>query len=100
MSSNRFQPPAGLTPEQFQKLLSGQEPSGLPTYLMQARKDVAYHVGTGIIDLGQFPRGFGRQLVLERDIPDFHVYLTLADYLIPANFEAFGWSPNSSQLAG
>ncbi len=99
MPSKAPQPSPGLTPEQLRKLLAGQEPSSLPKFIMQPQVNVRYHRGTAAIDLAQFPLGYARGLVRERDLPDFHIFLTLDEYVVSALRNQIGWSFTSAQTA-
>jgi len=74
------------------------EPAGLPAYFMQVRPNVAYHGGTGVVDLGRLRGTAASTVDLRRDLPDFHIYLTLDEYLIPTNRDVVGWSLSSSEL--
>jgi hypothetical protein len=87
------------TEEQLRAMLSAREPAGVSRYLMQARSNVAYVAGTGVIDLRQFGLGFGRQLVSSVVMPDHGIYVTLDEYLIQSNKTKLGIVATSREIA-
>jgi hypothetical protein len=88
-----------IDPEVLKRLISGREPAGLDRYIMQVRTNVAYSGGSGLIDLGQFRFGIGRQLVDEVEIPDHNTYITLDEYLVDTYRRQMGFSPTSREIA-
>lgn len=88
-----------IDPEVLKRLISGREPAGLDGYIMQVRTNVAYSGGTGLIDLGQFRLGIGRQLVDEVEIPDHNTYITLDEYFVDPYRRQMGFSPTSREIA-
>ena len=83
--------PAPVNEAAVKRVISGQEPRDLARYLMQARTNVAYIRGTGVVDLTQFGLGFGRHLVDEPQLPDHNTYITLDEYLVEANRRQLGF---------
>ncbi len=83
----------------LRRLISGREPPEFSKYIMQARNDVAYVGGTGVIDLKQFGFGVGRHLLRDVEMPDHSIYMTLDDHLRePVKLE-LGISASSRQVA-
>jgi hypothetical protein len=84
---------------ELRRLVSGKEPAELSNYIMQARNNVAYVSGSGVIDLKQFEFGVGRHLLRDVEMPDHHIYLTLDDYM-PESFKLqLGISATSAEIA-
>ena len=84
---------------ELRRLISGREPAEYSKYVMQAKKNVAYVGGTGVIDLGQFGFGVGRHLLRDVDMPDHNIYLTLDDYMREPFKHELGISAGSREIA-
>lgn len=101
--------PAGLRPGQrrlapsspdvIRRIISGREPADVSRYVMQARDNVVYVAGSGVIDLRQFSFGVGRHLVDEPQLPDHNIYITLDEYLVQSNRRQLGFSASSKEIA-
>lgn len=95
----RLTTPRIPTESELRRLISGREQAEFSKYIMQARNDVAYVGGTGVIDLKQFGFGVGRHLLRDVEMPDHGIYVTLDDYLRePVKLE-LGISASSRQIA-
>src|SRR6185295_16784968 len=82
---------APMSDAEMRRAISGREPRDLTRYVMQARTNVAYVAGTGVIDLKQFQLGIGRHLVDEPRLPDHNTYITLDEYLVTTNRRQLGF---------
>src|SRR5713226_9083478 len=93
--------PVTRTPSEseLRRLISGKEPAEFSNYIMQARNNVAYVGGSGVINLAQFGFGVGRHLLRDIEMPDHNIYLTLDDYMRESFKLELGVTATSAEIA-
>src|SRR5438034_4263363 len=101
MPSHMPRLPIMRTPSEseLRRLISGKEPAEFSNYIMQARNNVAYVGGSGVIDLKQFGFGVGRHLLRDIEMPDHNVYLTLDDYMRESFKLELGITATSAEIS-